>query len=84
MRTRARKEEPDPEDATHSASAIRQRKPKRLPRGRFFHGNKATCSRLKAVTAFYKVKDWVELNEPEFFEAFQQRSKPKRKGKGKV
>ena len=72
MRTRATKEEPDPEDAT-------LRKPKRLPRGRFFHGNKATCSRLKAVASFYKVKDWVELNEPEFFEAFQQRSKPKRK-----
>ena len=50
---------------------------KKLP-CRFFHGNKATCNRLKAVASFYKVKDWVEIYEPEFFEAFEQ----KRKGKG--
>ena len=72
MRTRTTDKEPDPEDAP-------RRSTRRNVRGRFFHGNKATCSRLKAVSSFYKVKDWVELNEPEFFEAFQQRSKPKRK-----
>ena len=72
MRTRATEKEPDPEDAP-------RRSTRRNARGRFFHDNKATCSRLKAVSSFYKVKDWVELNEPEFFEAFQQRSKPKRK-----
>ena len=50
---------------------------KKQPR-RFFHGNKTTCNRLKAVESFYKVKDWVEIYEPEFFEAFEH----KRKGNG--
>jgi len=31
------------------------------------------------VASFYKVKDWVELNEPEFFEAFEQKIKRKKK-----
>ena len=63
MRTRkSNKDEPDPED-----------KLKLRAKRHFFLGNKATCSRLKAVASFYKVKDWVELHEPEFFEAFERK-----------
>ena len=74
MRTRTTDKEPDPEDAP----APRQQR-------HFFLGNKATCSRLKAVASFYKVKDWVEVHEPEFFEAFTtkktSRTGPKRQMK---
>ena len=47
----------------------------------FFHGNKATCPRMKAVRAFYNVKDWVEANEPEFFDAFAKQTDIKSKRK---
>ena len=75
MRTRKDKE-PDTDEAP-------RRKPKAGALGkRVFYGNKATCSRLKAVAAFYSVKDWVEEHEPEFFSAFaskQEKVQRKRK-----
>ena len=36
---------------------------------------------MKAVRAFYKVKDWVEANEPEFFDAFAKQTDIKSKRK---
>ena len=65
MRTRKAVKEPDPDEAP---PPFRRDITKRS--SGFFHGNKALCSRMKAVRAFYKVKDWVEANEPEFFDAF--------------
>ena len=59
---KAGKDDPDPED-----------RPKPRAKRHFFLGNKATCSRLKAVNSFYKVNDWVELHEPEFYEAFERK-----------
>ena len=53
MRTRTTDKEPDPEDAPRKSI-------RKLPRGRFYHGNKAMCKRLKAINSFYKVKEWVE------------------------
>ena len=68
MRTRKIGKEPDPDD--DAPGPTKQIKKKTLIKSRIFHGNKVTCGRHKAVAAFYKVKDWVEVNEPEFFDAF--------------
>ena len=36
---------------------------------------KLKCLHVGALTAFNKVKKWVELNEPEHFGAFQPKNK---------
>ena len=74
MPTRNTDKEPEPEDkAVGPSKKIKKRKTS--TKRSYFHGNKVTCERHKAVAAFYKVKDWVELNEPEFYEAFEQKTK---------
>ena len=73
MPTRNTDKEPEPEDkAVGPSKKIKKRKTS--TKRSYFHGNKVTCERHKAVAAFYKVKDWVELNEPEFYEAFEQKT----------
>ena len=71
MRTRSTGKLSDSED-THQKNIHRGY-------GAFFHGNKVTCPRLKATRAFYKIKDWVEVNEPEFFDAFTKKNDTKSK-----
>ena len=46
---------------------------KRQPRGRgkTYHTNKGKCLHPKAIASFCKMKNWVKLNEPELYEAFE-------------
>ena len=76
MRTRKADKEPDSDEAPP---------PRRMSTTKrssgTFHGNKATCSRMNALRAFYKVKEWIEDNEPEFFDAFTKKTDVKGKRK---
>ena len=77
MPTRNTDKEPEPEDkAVGPSKKIKKRKTS--TKRSYFHGNKVTCERHKAVAAFYKVKDWVELNEPEFSKPSSRRASQRR------